>query len=449
MKKKRLKSEYCLVAFFVLVIVLFMVTILLRAFTRNVLVERLGIENTFTEAVFFDYTGENGLRKPVASIDWQNKYPFKSNDETVEQKDDSAINRVDDIAKSIKSWLNVYTTDQLVGYNSFANAANRYEKAIGWNFAAYSEYNGVVTLSDGYLISFTSKKDITESVDSTAEFAQYLDGANIDFMFVVAPTKISNYDDEEISGTLDFANQNADEFIKSQYKANVDILDLRAAIKNEGLNHRELFYVTDHHWKSETGLWAAQQILQSIADNYGYNTDYALLNPDNFNREVYQNILLGSEGRKVTLAKASPEDFALLYPKFNTDLEFSAPDLEMNISGDFSIMYDMSQLEEVDYYNKSPYHTFAYGDRPLLTVKNNNAPNNLKVLFIHDSFGDVVLPFLSLGAEEVDSLDLRQFTGSVQSYIETTKPDAVVVLYNADSIGGTVGVTHTSLFDFR
>ena len=57
---------------------------------------------------------------------------------------------------------------------------------------------------------------------------------------------------------------------------------------------------------------------------------------------------------------------------------------------------------------------------------------------------------LALCESEVVSLDLRYFTGSLENYIRTFEPDIVMVLYNAENIGGTIDrTTHKDIFDFR
>lgn len=52
---------------------------------------------------------------------------------------------------------------------------------------------------------------------------------------------------------------------------------------------------------------------------------------------------------------------------------------------------------------------------------------------IGDSFDNCVFPFLSLGIQHVDSMDVRHFTGSVQSYVRETQPDIVLVVREPDS----------------
>jgi hypothetical protein len=134
-------------------------------------------------------------------------------------------------------------------------------------------------------------------------------------------------------------------------------------------------------------------------------------------------------GKKLTLARADPEDFSLLYPQFATDYSLQIPSKGINREGSFDILYDLRQVAGRDYYRLNPYAAHLYGDNPLTVVRNNRAPNNKKILLVKDSFSLCVAPFLSAGIENLDLLDLRHFDGSIKSYVRENKPDIVIVIY--------------------
>lgn len=89
----------------------------------------------------------------------------------------------------------------------------------------------------------------------------------------------------------------------------------------------------------------------------------------------------------------------------------------------------MLQVGERDYYGKNPYAAYIYADQPLETIENLDAAGGPHVLVVRDSFANCVVPFLSLAAGRVDSVDLRQFDGSLRACMEAEDPDAVVVMY--------------------
>ena len=57
---------------------------------------------------------------------------------------------------------------------------------------------------------------------------------------------------------------------------------------------------------------------------------------------------------------------------------------------------------------------------------------------------------MALGVSKLYDLDIRTFSGSLQSFIEKEQPDVVIVMYYAGTFQETVDYsTHTSPFDFR
>lgn len=446
------------------IVLFFFLSIAMRFFVRQVLIVRLGVENQFTDAVFFDSpamaTTENTQTTTFGetddySIDWAVQYPFDDvsiNETYVVSKDDedSILDSYTSVADEIKGSIEQYAQKNLIGYSLFAELSNQYEKLIGWNFTSYNEYNGIFQMEDGYWTSLKPKINMEEHVTSLSGLYKLCETQGIDFLYVQAPFKVSKYDDSSVSGQLDFSNQNADELLAGLDTRNIQYLDLRDSIYQEGLNHHSLFYVTDHHWKPETGLWAAQKICDFINQEYEGTIDTSGLQPDNFTSKVYEEWFLGSYGKKVTLGKAKPEDFSLLYPNEKTLFHYVIPSLGIDSEGDFSITYNMETVEPQDYYNKSPYAAYNYGDRAVIQIENLLEAEDRKILFVHDSFADSVIPFMALGIQSIDSIDLRYFTGSLESYIEESEPDMVIVMYNAGEVSEDVEyLTHTDLFDFR
>lgn len=457
-RQDRVEQRACAV---VLAIILFFLgTIIIRTLTRQILVKRIGLENAFTNTVLFDVqnlnnagedesrAGEDESRAGV-EIDWETLYPFQNSAISIEMKTEKAgfADRYKNRIQSVEDKIDTYVTDFLIGYKKIVEFANKYEDIIHWTYASYEEYNGTIKLSDGQLTSYIAKKDVNFAAANVISFATYCHDNNIDFLYLQAPHKISKIQDRNISGVLDFSNQNADELILRLRQANVDVYDFREAINAEGLNHHDLFYRTDHHWRAETGLWASRHILEYLNQHYNYDVDPDLLNGDNFTSVLYPEWFLGSAGKNVTLSITDPDDFSLIYPKFETEMRFLIPDMAVDLVGDFSIVYDMECVEKIDYYRLNPYEAYMYGNHALSRFENHLSANDLRILVIHDSFGNCVLPFVALGVGYIDSLDIRYFTGSVQSFIEENKPDAVMVLYYPNSFK-TDGAYHKIAFDF-
>lgn len=463
--RKQSKSGIVLTVLFIGIIVLMMCLIGLRLVTSKILTQRLGVENDWTDFVLswedlnnlanVTKKNESEAAERDPAIDWAVLYPLEGGreieqlEQEKEQKPLLGSERLREKVFSVENNIKAYATDMLFGYKQMTEAANGYESAIQWDYVSYKEYNAIVELEDGYFVGVTEKKDVTECAESTISLANFCENAGIDFLYVETPSKISKYEDADISGTLDFSNQNADDLLAQLSSAGVETLDLRIPMQKTGLPHHSFFYNTDHHWKAETGLWASKLLLEELRDRFGWQTNPELLNENNFDRVIYPKWFLGSQGKKVTLARATPDDIALIYPKFDTRLHYVIPSMGIDEIGDFSITYDMSQIKEMDYYNKNPYGAYNYADRSVIRIENELIDDNGKVLIIHASFSNCVIPFLALDIKNVDSLDLRHFTGSVEKYITEEKPDMVIVIYTCGQEGEIDWAAHDSEFDFR
>jgi hypothetical protein len=386
-------------------------TIIVRFTTRQILVKHFNMDNAFTELVWFDNatlsgsegggeTEENTVSTQV-EIDWEERYPFANAGEeatademaAVNGEDDgmqsTVLNRITNAVTGLEDGIQSYTSDLLVGHEKIVEGANVYEKCIGWNFTSFQEYNGVVTLSDGYLSGYTEKRDTTKQAEAMEELKGFCEERGIGLLYVMAPYKIREEQDKDVSGTLDFSNQNADEFLSR-------------------------------------------------------------LDAGQFDYQTYEKWLLGSQGRKVTLARCEPDDFTLLYPKYETAFHYIVPGREIDMVSDYSVVYDMSVINKCDYYNSNPYTGCNYGEQPLIQIENQLPAEEHKILMIRDSFGDCVISCLALAEKNVDSMDIRYFTGSVRTYIEENDPDLVIVMYNAGGVGGELDDSgHDDIFDFR
>ena len=142
----------------------------------------------------------------------------------------------------------------------------------------------------------------------------------------------------------------------------------------------------------------------------------------------------------------------MIYPKFATHLNIHIPQAEVNVSGDFSSFYDMGQIQEKGYYNLNCYAAYSYGDQALISTGNMSSANTKRLLLINESFSDCVIPFLSLGVRHLKAMNLRHFRGSVRNFIDTEKPDAVIVQYHATLPGRFVhpiSKYDEKMYDFR
>ncbi len=450
-------SRLCLAA-----LVFFMCTYIVRIGTRAY-VKFSGKTNAFTQWVFrddplmaLDGTDEGNVHV-IEHTDWQALYPFTAESHTAGRNmvPQSAVQRAEQCIRSLEDAFTTWITENLLYRFFFIEWANRYDAALGWNLATGDDNgsdNQAVFLTNGYLTVFQKKVDASVCAESLLSFNDFLKTQQTPLLYIQAPYKICRFDKAGAEGR-DFSNENADEFVRLVRAGGVPVLDMREELHRAGRSHYASFFITDHHWKPETGLWAAGVIARWLNAHVPNAVDEQALLPERFNRTVYPHSFLGSHGRKVTLARTEPEDFTLITPKADTAFECEIYTAEGKIvqgTGSYNLLLDMTQLASNDYYNSSVYATYMYGDT-VAEIRNLYSTDNAKLLLIGDSFTDVAEPFLALGVSELDCIDLRVFTGSLQSYITQNGPyDAVLALYNPSSFGQTIDWdSHTDLYDFR
>jgi len=443
----------------IFILAIFMVTICLRFLTRQICIKQWNMDNLFTRIVMFDADGllttsvvdssvadaDGVIRVP---INWEELYPFKNNENesTVITNKENIINRfvkkVTSSITSLETSIYTYTTDYIILHDIIVEKANAYNGLINWELIELDSYNNVITMSDGYLTTLSAKIDVTGNIESIKSFRDFLTKSHIPLLYVQTPMKVCE-EDTSISGVIDFSNQNADDLLTGLDEEGISYLDLRLSLHEYDFDHHSLFFVTDHHWKPETGLWAAGVIGKTLNQSYGFNIETNLFNKEEYTCYVYENWFLGSQGKKVTLAKTSPDDISLLYPKFEVNLTLQIPSLSINKEGTFNIVYQYSNIIEKDYYNKSPYSTYFYGGEALTITHNNLLNDRKKVLILGDSFANSLTPFLALGIEDIDAIDLRHFNGSLETYINKNNYDVVIIVYNPSLFGDD------TLYDFR
>ena len=366
------------------------------------------------------------------NIDWSKLYPFKYSDRYIPKAKSGSL------AEQIKFKVEEYYSKNIASYHMLAEAGKKYEDFIGWNMAYSGSYNPVIKLHEDYLVTLTPYEhtaSISKNAEEVTQLAEFCRNIGTDFLYIHLPGKVCPLSDESISGILDYSNQNADRLLQSLAASGVRTCDLRIMLHADSMNHHDAFYRTDHHWKAETGLWAAKHILKILRENYSWNVEPEILAPKNFDRVVYPEWFLGSQGKKITLARTKPDDFSMLYPKYETLIHYEIPSKRVNISGDFRVTYNMSQVLSKDYYGKTPYRAYNFSDKPSASTHNFLNNSGKKILIVHDSFGNSVVPFLAMSIEDTEEIDVRYFTGSLRTYITVNSPDLVIVMYDLGNVG--------------
>lgn len=303
-----------------------------------------------------------------------------------------------------------------------------------------AEYGVIVKDSLGSLYFPVAKKDVTNQAQSLVNFSKIIKEKNTPFVYIQAPNKVIEGYTEDIVYEHNFANENADEFLKMLEINNVDALDLRENMAKSDLEKESLFYKTDHHWTTKTAFWAYKEAVSYLNEKYDLKIDKANFYTDinNYNVQTLEKCFLGSLGRRVGKSVAGLDDYDFISPKFETDYElFNGVSLTDSpiFSGSFNNAIVKNKiLNSTDVLDNkhATYFEWDYGD---LIIKNKLVDNDIKILLIKDSYALPFAAFLSTAVSEVRMIDLRDSPkADLKTILEEEKFDTVMVMYNAEAV---------------
>ena len=249
------------------------------------------------------------------------------------------------------------------------------------------------------------------------------------YLFVLAPHKVDKYNPQMPEGFIYNHNDDWDMIIADVEKQNVPVLDLRERVHAEGLDYTSLHYMTDHHWRAETGFWAYGEIVERLtADGVIPAVDTLYTDINNFNVDVYKNHFLGSAGKRVGTTFAGVDDFSLIYTKVDTTVSIKIASEEIDKTGSFYDTFFNHNANELDYFGKDPYDAYGYGGRDYKQYRNTDAPIDMKILLSGDSYGHTVFIYTPLIITTCDVVDMRLYEGDFSQYYAEYAPDIVITL---------------------
>lgn len=299
------------------------------------------------------------------------------------------------------------------------------------NIRGYYSDMGMYVTEDNYIVSLSAQTSTDYEYEQVLALKEYLDNKGINLVYVNIPTKYT--DDDLFSrefGVESYSNRNADLFLERIAAAGVNTIDLRDDLEADGKNIYEMFYHTDHHWTTRTGLWAAGKIARGLNQYCGYSIDLSIYDESNYEMKEWKECWLGEQGRKIGLSYVGLDDFTEIRPKFETSFIFQKEDEQTRGSFDDYInekYYDVSK----DVYLAKSWH-YSYALKPSVC---NELVQDGKILFLGDSNSHVLNPFLSLGVSQIDSVILRGYKGSIREKIEAGDYDTVIIGYVQFMIG--------------
>lgn len=302
------------------------------------------------------------------------------------------------------------------------------------NSSNNNEASNVYDLGEGYIVNIIEKRDNNALVEKISGLNDFLHERGIDYMFFLAPGKISRSEESEIPFFIDnHSNENADELLKQLKDNNICVYDLRDDFEKDN-NYRSFFYQNDHHWNNKGSLLAAEISAREICKNAGLEYDKQLFDIENYALYSFNDRFYGSmiTDTAFFVSKNQKSDYVLYLPTFKTDFSTA------NIRGDYENFGTMEELfcnwNELNNLNKEDemiYKSFGIGDTG--KVRNNTATNDYKILVLADSYAYSYVPYLALQFKQVLRINLRSYQESIYDYIDKEKPDMVIQINDQDN----------------
>ncbi len=342
--------------------------------------------------------------------------------------------------QALTGFVRTWDADAFIAQVDDASQELRYKNALIdlWSLWYRATETRVVEKNDATVLrldndflafapAIADEQTLADMADACAGLKAVTDGLDIPLLYVLAPNKAALAEDGENE-----VRENHLALAEALEARDIPVLDLAEALAADGLTMETSWFHTDHHWLPATGLWAAEKLCRTLPD---CGLELGLLDASLYETQVYPDLFLGSEGKKVGrwFTPLGLDDFPLVTPAFETGL--TVTDASGTRSGSFEETVLLPRyLEAGDLYQSNPYVAYTGGDFPLQVIQNELREDSPTVLVIRDSYACVVTPFLSLAAGEVHTVDVRYWQGvegadSITDYVQLLKPDAVVILY--------------------
>lgn len=403
------------------------------------------------------------VHEQKVTIDWQEQYPFRDGKKETVQTDEwqtGSVQRYEDLISRLEEKIDFYCTEGLFFYAPAVSVAAKGEHlAANWvmNDDLLQMENGYLTFKEDLL----DESDIQLLADEVADFQDFLEAQGIEFLYANAGSKVCPYDKQLNAADVqkEHTNENGTALLSALAERGVETLDFREAMQQEGLDWYDSYYKTDHHWKTETGLWAAGKLAERLNETGKFSFDLSFFEPERYMFETYDDFFLGGQGKMATFANAQLELYTRITPKFQTEFSLQIPTRDLNIQGDYAhALYDYESFEKIFTYDaadhlngQGAYDCIRARNDAVSMIQNQMKTHNQgkKILMLQDSFSWYLTSFLACDIEQIDAVHLMEFSGSIRSYIEQNRPDAVVLIYCERNISPIYRSTHGSSFDLR
>lgn len=317
------------------------------------------------------------------------------------------------------------------------------------NLLGQQEMNLITKLDNGKLIMgvprFTDES-LEAHADRLAELRDYLAAKGTEMLFVACPYENSAYDPQLPAGVTDHANENCDRFLPMLASRGIDMMDIRAEMHAEGIDHYDMMYRTDHHWTTTAGMYTYRKLKEYLVAKTGCTVDERVGDEKYYTATVYPEQHLGYYGQRTGRFFGGIDDFTLYTPQFDTMIEWIMGERTGQAGRLEEAFYDLTALETKDFSSRYTYDLVLGG----MSVSENRiinhlAQNDLRILVVSNSFYKAVCPFMITAFRDVEYAHESSVPRIMtRAYMDMNQYDAVIFLYELSVIGNDGAFTFLS-----
>lgn len=399
-----------------------------QVIAKNIGYDILGIQSEwFLKSIKTD----DNLGEPVAADrNWALEYPLPEIAGYAQIKVQSTQKKSTEnnnfVLNKIYTMLEKYTSDYFAFNNICERVSKQFNILLGSRLNTDAYGVNQLFLPNGHMTYERPYKSLDDEIENIRSFSSWLSDEEIKYFHVIIPAPVGDQEDElnvQRAGYQVYSNKMADEFKEALEIYHIDCVDIRDAMIQDNKSYTDSFFQYEHHMVPSAGIWVAGIVSKHIDERMDLVSDSRIFDVRNYSvtDAVKKDGLMNDK----LFVYEGKEKIEFLHPDFLTDIDKYIADYDMLLSGSFDdVMY-------ADWYYPS-YNTWNHGIDAIKTYRNNViTTEEPKILLLTESYSDVISPFLACAYANIDEIDLRLFSGSLQTYIEQTKPDLVISMYSA------------------
>lgn len=262
---------------------------------------------------------------------------------------------------------------------------------------------------------------IAEPATNTGDFANWLQGQNIPFLYVQTPNPDKvRYCQGDEQAFSDYVQRDV-ALGRALQAMDVPYLDLAA----DYADSITFAFDQTNHWQPTTALQAAAAVAERLNDLYKAGLPTSCYQDDQYTDYLeefpdQQQELLDVFGSPYTLpVPITGGCYTLTYAESDIT-KGTWPQVLLRPASEWRLLNDSAYFGTFQMVNSLIYN--IRNEAPYAAPK--------KILVIGDSFNWALSSYLAVGVQQIDVLHNASFDGSIRTYIQKTNPDYVVVCYN-------------------